>query len=155
MTNKCTITFEVTDSGSKMSLDGHLYVESDGRLIAETSHPITTPTLKNMNIGSHDAFKNSSSVYALKHDIEIVLDIIREAQENGSINEISDDSKEGLAINRLNDMLDGVIYPIFIDKISHQYPKLIAEFNKINKNRDYKALEKLSELCNKKESADG
>lgn len=131
MTNKCTITFEVTDSGSTMNLDGHLYIGSDGRLVAETNHPITAPTLKNMNIGSHDAFNNSASIFALKRDIEIVLDIIREAQENGNIDEISDDSNEGLAINRLNDMLDGVIYPIFIDKISHQYPKLITEFNKI------------------------
>lgn len=153
MTNKCTIAFEVTDSGSKINLDGHLCIGSDARLIAETNCPITTPTLKNMNIGSHDAYNTTSCVFALKADIETVLDIIREAQENGNIDTISDDSKEGLAINRLNDMLDGIIYPIFIDKISHQYPKLIAEFNKINKNRDYKTLEKLSELCNNKESA--
>lgn len=130
MATKCTITFEVIDNEKKMDLDAHFCIGSDGHLIAETDAPISTSTLKTMNFGSHDAFINTSSIFALKDDIETVLDIIREYQESGDICEFNDDSKEGLAINRLNDMLDGIIYPIFIEKLSHQYPILIKNFNK-------------------------
>ena len=130
MATKCTITFEVIDNEKKMDLDAHFFIGSDGRLIAETDTPLSNSTLKIMNFGSHDAFIDTSCIFVLKADIETVLDIIREAQENGNIGEISDDSKEGLAINRLNDALDGIIYPIFIEKVSHQYPILIKNFNK-------------------------
>lgn len=129
MTTKCTITFEVIDNEKKMDLDAHFFIGSDGRLIAETDTPLNNSTLKIMNFGSHDAFINTSSIFALKDDIETVLDIIREYQESGDIDGFKDDSKEGLAINRLNDMLDGIIYPIFIEKLSHQYPILIKNFN--------------------------
>lgn len=129
MATKCTITFEIIDNEKKMNLDAHFCIGSDGRLIAETDTPLSNSTLKIMNFGSHDAFINTSFIFALKDDIEIVLDIIREYQESGDIDGFKDDSKEGLALNRLNDMLDGIIYPIFIDKLSHQYPALIKNFN--------------------------
>lgn len=131
METKCTITFELTDNEKKkMDLDAHFFIGSDGRLIAETNAPLNISTLKTMNFGSHDAFIDTSSIFALKDDIETVLDIIGKYQESGDICEFNDDSKEGLAINRLNDMLDGIIYPIFIEKLSHQYPILIKNLNK-------------------------
>lgn len=123
------------ESGYKYNYPANATIGIDGRIVAESYRPLM---LEDM-IDKH-SYEDSPCIFALKDDIEAIINFISECQDRGDIDDINDDSDLGLAILRIQDMLDGVIYPKLIETLNHQYPIYIKELRENIRTQEDKAV---------------
>lgn len=130
------ITLE-DNSGYKYHHPANVTIGIDGRIIAESYRPLDIKYITDKH-----SYEDCPCIFALKSDIEKILNFISEAQDRGDIN-IEDNSKVDFAFLRLQDMLDGIIYPKFIETLRHNYPLYINDLNRKIKREDDEAVKLL------------
>lgn len=116
----------IENGDKKEEYPAYVTVGVDGRILAETFNSLPIEALR----GEEVSYLESPCIFALKTDVENLLNLISEAQDRGDLDPLDDNSSVGLSYLRIQDMLEGVLYPILIDKLRHNYPLYIKELNK-------------------------
>lgn len=131
----------IENGNKKEEYPAYVTVGVDGRIIAETFNSLPIEALRSEEV----SYLESPCIFALKTDVENLLNLISEAQDRGDLDSFNDSFSVGLSYLRLQDMLDGILYPILIDKLRHNYPIYIKELNKKIKDTENGIIDMIKE----------